>query len=524
MDGELTPSYDISIVGSTPLDQHISRKRSLGDAFDITSDALSEDIMTPPNSTLRKNLNKCPQPIQENNLHPLSPVHSSPIAPTRTKKQKSEGCPRSNGNLSVDEILRSLENRKLNNELEKKPPYSYAILICLAILQSPEGKLTLSQIYNWIATHFTFYKPKDASWQNSIRHNLSLNEAFIKTEKSSDGKGHFWEVKPLSAPKFFKGELGGYDEIRKRLSDIEHYFSSRNISSYSDDNPDSDIEDSSKENSEDEDYSNQEAGQLPTIQFSTENSNNNRALRFPFTQSLNYNELESSEENILEPPCIMKRTHTTIGLQSIPESNREFYPMHDITNTLHQSNSMLIKSPQNIKRYICSFNSSFDEMSPRTSRNESGPGPLLDPVIQNPHVLPLPQSQASYQHDLLKTPEIRRSQSLERTPAKSSNTPKDNEILLKKWQTPSHLFEDIYSSPIFKAMNSGSKVTSTPGGTIFKSFSPRKLSEPELSASGVKSKLSSGGLFGVDIYSVWKRATEQSNENEESGKQDLPQK
>ncbi|OBA25296.1 winged helix DNA-binding domain-containing protein, partial [Hanseniaspora valbyensis NRRL Y-1626] len=67
-----------------------------------------------------------------------------------------------------------------------KPPYSYAAMIALSIMVSGMGQLTLSQIYQWISSHFPFYKLGDSGWQNSIRHNLSLNSAFFKGGKSSD--------------------------------------------------------------------------------------------------------------------------------------------------------------------------------------------------------------------------------------------------------------------------------------------------------------------------------------------------
>ncbi len=84
----------------------------------------------------------------------------------------------------------------------KKPPYSYSSLIGMAILSSPEQRLTLAQIYLWISTHFSHYKLSDnekgngKGWQNSIRHNLSLNKAFRKLEKAKDGKGCYWGVNP----------------------------------------------------------------------------------------------------------------------------------------------------------------------------------------------------------------------------------------------------------------------------------------------------------------------------------------
>lgn len=79
-----------------------------------------------------------------------------------------------------------------------KPPYSYATLIGMAILRSPNRKLTLSQIYQWINDTFRWYGQSKSGWQNSIRHNLSLNKAFRKQErpKSDPGKGHYWLVEP----------------------------------------------------------------------------------------------------------------------------------------------------------------------------------------------------------------------------------------------------------------------------------------------------------------------------------------
>ncbi len=91
-------------------------------------------------------------------------------------------------------------NVDLANESSKdtKPPYSYATMIAQAILSSPNGELTLAQIYNWISNNYAYYRNAKAGWQNSIRHNLSLNKSFRKVPRGQGepGKGMKWQVVP----------------------------------------------------------------------------------------------------------------------------------------------------------------------------------------------------------------------------------------------------------------------------------------------------------------------------------------
>ncbi|KAF6733706.1 Forkhead box protein J1-B [Oryzias melastigma] len=104
-----------------------------------------------------------------------------------------------------------------------KPPYSYASLICMAMQASKQPKVTLSTIYNWITENFCYYRHAEPSWQNSIRHNLSLNKCFKKVPRQKDepGKGGFWQIDPQYADMFVNGIFK-----RRRMS-ANHYSSTQ---------------------------------------------------------------------------------------------------------------------------------------------------------------------------------------------------------------------------------------------------------------------------------------------------------
>ncbi len=87
-----------------------------------------------------------------------------------------------------------------------KPPYSYATLIGMSILRAPNRRLTLAQIYKWISDTFAYYRVSETGWQNSIRHNLSLNKAFVKQERPKDdpGKGNYWAIESGMEHQFVK--------------------------------------------------------------------------------------------------------------------------------------------------------------------------------------------------------------------------------------------------------------------------------------------------------------------------------
>ncbi|EYC42864.1 hypothetical protein Y032_0514g2766 [Ancylostoma ceylanicum] len=114
--------------------------------------------------------------------------------------------------LSKDEeLVTTAEAPRLENI--ERPSLSYKDLIIEAIESSPEKRLKLNEIYQVIRLLHPYYRhrPDQWGWQNSIRHNLSLHDCFVKLplkQTSASGVvGHFWTVVP---------ELSDKQTLRRR--------------------------------------------------------------------------------------------------------------------------------------------------------------------------------------------------------------------------------------------------------------------------------------------------------------------
>uniref|UniRef100_A0A4W4HPF7 Forkhead box protein M1 n=1 Tax=Electrophorus electricus TaxID=8005 RepID=A0A4W4HPF7_ELEEL len=113
--------------------------------------------------------------------------------------------------------------------LSERPPYSYMAMIQFAINSKKNRRMTLKEIYNWIEDHFPYFRNvAKPGWKNSIRHNLSLHDMFVR-ETTADGKISHWTIRPeanrcLTLEQVYKVSMGEnvwHKESEKVLS-LQH--------------------------------------------------------------------------------------------------------------------------------------------------------------------------------------------------------------------------------------------------------------------------------------------------------------
>ncbi|XP_067099928.1 forkhead box protein O3a [Osmerus mordax] len=171
------------------------------------------DVIPEEEDDESETVNVTPQKTKISNDQITHPVE---VLNPAFKEERNDGSP------SATQVLVSAlggsasQPRKSSTRRNAWGNYSYADLITQAIESSPENRLTLSQIYEWMVRSVPYFKDKgdsnsSAGWKNSIRHNLSLHSRFVKVQNEGTGKSSWWMVNP-------EGGKGGKAPRRRAVS------------------------------------------------------------------------------------------------------------------------------------------------------------------------------------------------------------------------------------------------------------------------------------------------------------------
>jgi hypothetical protein len=134
---------------------------------------------------------------------------SPDVVSQQAQQQESDDEDFSNAS-SHEQIVKKSSNSKSssNNSSLMKPPKPYLEIIADAILTTSDHMMQLHEIYQYMESKFAYFAQNvNKSWRNSVRHNLSLNECFVKAGRGSNGKGNFWKIHGACEQDFIRGNF-----------------------------------------------------------------------------------------------------------------------------------------------------------------------------------------------------------------------------------------------------------------------------------------------------------------------------
>ncbi|PFX18904.1 Forkhead box protein I1-ema [Stylophora pistillata] len=169
------------------------------DLNDLYSEKLQIDKKDEsPHEFLGTRMTEVQKKEQENENRELT----EEVRDTTTPKQDSDDEIKNDREKSTD------EDKTKRSKDDERNSETFVAVIAQAILSVPTKRMTLSSIYNFIARNYPhFDKEKGPGWRNSVRHNLSSNDCFVKASRAENGKGHYWMIHPKDLPEFAKGNF-----------------------------------------------------------------------------------------------------------------------------------------------------------------------------------------------------------------------------------------------------------------------------------------------------------------------------
>ncbi|KAL8207690.1 UNVERIFIED_CONTAM: Forkhead box protein M1 [Gekko kuhli] len=133
------------------------------------------------------------------NIQWLGKMSSDGLSPcsAKTGLQKENQTPKQEAAVKTEKgAAPSSSTVSWQASFSERPPYSYMAMIQFAINSTEKKHMTLKDIYTWIEDHFPYFKHvAKPGWKNSIRHNLSLHDMFVR-ETPANSKISFWTIHP----------------------------------------------------------------------------------------------------------------------------------------------------------------------------------------------------------------------------------------------------------------------------------------------------------------------------------------
>ncbi|VDK23356.1 unnamed protein product [Taenia asiatica] len=91
-----------------------------------------------------------------------------------------------------------------------QPPFTHTALICMSMQAMGKKKITLDEIYSWMAENFAFYRDSEPTWKLALRQTLMRNSIFQRVPRRKEepgGWGDMWRLHP---------------DIRSKLRDLTY--------------------------------------------------------------------------------------------------------------------------------------------------------------------------------------------------------------------------------------------------------------------------------------------------------------
>ncbi|KAL7055968.1 hypothetical protein AAHC03_023033 [Spirometra sp. Aus1] len=91
------------------------------------------------------------------------------------------------------------ERQMFRRNQSARPPYSYTVLIYMSMEATKKTKITLNEIYAWVAENFAFYRNSEPTWKLALRQTLMRSTFFQRVPRRKEepgGWGDIWRLNP----------------------------------------------------------------------------------------------------------------------------------------------------------------------------------------------------------------------------------------------------------------------------------------------------------------------------------------